>query len=54
MKNISSFIMPQDKLALKNKLWQEQVELEMDLEYELTQIMRKYGLIESQEEIYHK
>lgn len=37
------------KLALKKKQWQEQVELEKELENELTQLMDKYNCNQSQE-----
>lgn len=42
------------KLALKKKQWQEQVELEKELENELTELMNKYTLSQSQEESCHK
>ncbi|GAU43296.1 hypothetical protein TSUD_389950 [Trifolium subterraneum] len=38
------------KLALKKKYWQEQVELEKELENELSELMNKYTLSQSQEE----
>ncbi|KAK7328245.1 hypothetical protein VNO77_22348 [Canavalia gladiata] len=38
------------KLALKKKQWQEQLELEKELENELTQLMDKYTFGQSQEE----
>ncbi|TKY71317.1 Zinc finger-XS domainprobable mediator of RNA polymerase II transcription [Spatholobus suberectus] len=38
------------KLALKKKQWQEQVELEKELENKLTQLMDKYTTDQSQEE----
>jgi len=38
------------QLALKKKQWQEQVELEKELENELTQLMNKFALSHSQEE----
>ncbi|AES63340.1 putative XS domain-containing protein [Medicago truncatula] len=38
------------QLALKKKQWQEQVELEKELENELTQLMNKHALSHSQEE----
>lgn len=41
--------MHEDKqLALKKKQWQEQVELVKELEDELTQLMNKYALSQSQ------
>lgn len=42
------------KLVLKKKQWQEQVELEKELENELTELMNKYTLSQSQEESCHK
>jgi hypothetical protein len=38
------------KLALKKKYWEEQVELEKELENELSQLMNKYSLSQSQDE----
>lgn len=38
------------QLALKKKQWQEQVELAKELENELTQLMKKHALNQSQEE----
>jgi hypothetical protein len=38
------------KLALKKKYWEEQVELEKELENELSQLMNKYTLSQSQDE----
>jgi hypothetical protein len=38
------------KLALKKKYWEEQVELERELENELSQLMNKYTLSQSQDE----